>query len=315
LIVDDSLTIRKSLRMALVKEGIFGTILEADQGAAAIALLQKRKVLGHPEVDLVFVDLVMPVLDGYSFLTAFRQDPSRRSIPVIILTGQESSDKKVRALESGAADYLVKPFDHAELVARVRVQLKIRQLQEELREANRELQAGSSTDRLTGLSNQRSFYKQLEQEVERSRRHGKSVSILAIDPDRLTAINLSGGFGEGDDFLINLAQVLEDCLRRTDLVGRWLGASFMVLLPETERLQAAGVGEKTRAAVEGAGLLPSGKASVSVGVASFPDQQIADADALIHSAEAALAHAKQAGRNRVAAWMGELAGPSVVAIR
>ncbi len=315
LVVDDSLTVRRGLRLALEKTGLFTEVLEADDGDTAIDAVQARQAAGLPGVDLVLADLVMPRMDGFAFLEVFKRDPGRAQIPVIVLTGQESTKKKVRALEAGAADYLVKPFDNAELIARVRVHLKVKNLQDQLREVNKRLQALSTMDALTGLPNREAFLENLDKELARARRHGTQVAFLMIDVDRFQAFNEAQGRQRGDDALAQLAQALRGTLRKTDSMGRYSGQELVALLPETARVEAAAVGEKLRTVIEALPGMAPGALTISVGVACYPDQQIADMDTLVRAADLALRQAKRLGRNRVAMWMGELGAPASVAVQ
>src|SRR5439155_7797359 len=118
-------------------------VIDADNGLAGLKLLAQQKV------DLVLCDLVMPELDGFQFLQMMKTKPEYRDIPVILLTGEEGIDAKVKGLEHGASDYVTKPFEPAELLARVKVQLKLKALQDELKDKNAQLERLAATDALT----------------------------------------------------------------------------------------------------------------------------------------------------------------------
>ncbi|MDF1561994.1 MAG: diguanylate cyclase [Deltaproteobacteria bacterium] len=315
LVVDDSLTVRRGLKLALQKAGLFGEVLEADDGDTALTLVEERHVRGLPGVDLVLADLVMPRMDGFEFLAAFKRDPGRAMIPVIVLTGQESTKKKVRALDAGAADYLVKPFDNAELIARVRVHLKVKNLQDELRELNKRLQALSTVDAVTGLPNRPAFLETLDRELARARRHGTKVALLTIEIDHLWSFAAAHGKELADQALAELAALLKETLRKTDSLGRYSGTELVALLPETARVEAAAVGEKLRAVVAARPGAAEPHLTLSVGVACYPDQQVGDPRTLLRASELALQQSRQLGRNRVAMWMGELGIPASVAVQ
>ena len=143
----------------------------------------------HP-VDLILTDITMPRLDGFKFLSAVRNNPRLRDVMVIMLSALGESVDKVRGLTLGANDYVTKPFERAELLARVTVMLKMKELQEELQRkaaalerANLELERLANQDGLTGLPNRRSFFSRLDIEFHRSRRFGTSLSLLMLDID------------------------------------------------------------------------------------------------------------------------------------
>ena len=142
LIIDDSPVARRALRKALVASGLFDEVLEAADGAEAL-----ERVAGDSadRLDLVLCDLLMPGIDGFELLERLQADPRLADVPVIVLTGEEDLETKVQALESGASDYLTKPFADAELMARVKVHRNLKLLREELRDANGRLRAARDT--------------------------------------------------------------------------------------------------------------------------------------------------------------------------
>lgn len=316
LIIDDSRTIRRGLRLALEREGLFEEILEAKDGAVALELLGPEEV-GEAAVDIVLCDVIMPSLDGFGFLEKFKKQPRHMSIPVIMLTGQESVEKKVRALERGASDYLTKPFDPAELIARVKVHLKVKNLQDELREANRQLQQLAVTDPLTELFNRRHFMELLDKEFDRATRHGEQMSLLMADVDHFKQVNDTYGHQVGDRVLSAIARLLQSSLRKHDTIARYGGEEFVVLLPSTARTEAAAVGEKLREAISSHAFASTGNRPVtaSIGVACYPDQGVSRVDELIKRADDALYTAKDLGRNRVAMWIGEIGRAAAVAVQ
>jgi two-component system, cell cycle response regulator len=318
LIVDDSLTIRRGLRLSLERLGLFDAFIEAKDGAEALEVaMPGGAVFSGPEVDVVLCDLVMPGIDGFAFLERFKQSPKYADVPVIVLTGQDAVDKKVRALEAGASDYLTKPFEPAELGARVKVHLHIKKLQDDLRAANDRLHQLAITDPLTGLYNRRHYMELMETELDRSRRHQNLLSILMVDVDHFKAINDTHGHQVGDKVLEAIASALQDSLRRHDVIARCGGEEFVVMLPQTGRVEAAAVGEKLRERI-GALDLPEADhvpLSVSVGVACYPDQGVDAVDDLLKYADQALYRAKELGRDRVVMWLGEMQAAAAVAVQ
>ena len=234
LIVDDSHAVRAALREALVDLPAIGEIVEAVDGIDALALLSRTPV------DLILTDITMPRLDGFKFLSAVRNNPRLRDVMVIMLSALGESVDKVRGLTLGANDYVTKPFERAELLARVTVMLKMKELQEELQRkaaalerANLELERLANQDGLTGLPNRRSFFARLEIEFHRSRRFGNSLALLMLDIDHFKNFNDSYGHQVGDEALRAVGAALAGGIRSYDCAGRYGGEEFICFLPET----------------------------------------------------------------------------------
>ncbi len=186
-------------------------------------------------------------------------------------------------------------------MARVKVHLKIKALQDELREKNQKLEDLSNTDGLTRVINRRHFMELLELEFIRARRYGSTMSYVMIDIDHFKSVNDKFGHQAGDQALVGVAAVLRDDLRRNDLVGRYGGEEFSLLLPETGVEGARVVAERYRKRIEEKIFdLSSGplQLTASMGVAELKDT-MKDTDALVRCADKALYKAKHDGRNRV----------------
>ncbi len=270
--------------------------LEASNGIEGFKML-----LSNP-VDVILCDLEMPGMDGLKFLGMLGSRNELRDIPVIILTGREEKEQKVRGLERGASDYITKPFDAAELIARVKVQLKIKMLQDNLKEQNRKLEELSNTDSLTQLANRRFLMKALEKEFHRSERNGNALALVMADIDHFKKINDSYGHQEGDFVLKAVAGAVSDNLREYDLAARFGGEEFALVLPEAALGQAMLVAERVREKVAKLALkghLQGQRVTISLGVAAHPNPQIKTIDDLIRLADDALYAAKREGRNRV----------------
>jgi two-component system cell cycle response regulator len=174
-----------------------------------------------------------------------------------------------------------------------------------LREGRTELERLSVTDELTGLANRRRLMAELERELRRSGRHGRSFSILMLDVDRFKHFNDTYGHPAGDAVLKRLATTLRECVRDVDTVARYGGEEFMVILPETPAAEAARVAERIRASAETDRFTPDGgsvalNVTVSIGYAWFPENAKTP-EALIEAADQALYRSKESGRNRVTA--------------
>jgi diguanylate cyclase (GGDEF)-like protein len=306
LIVDDSRTIRSSIRETLQQAGLFDEYLEAENGWAGL-----RLALTQP-VDLVLCDLEMPGLDGFGFIMRFRADTRTKTVPVLMLSGQASPEKKVEGFARGANDYLVKPCHPAELVARVKNYLKLKLLQDEIAEKNRELSRMNTelaelatTDALTGVHNRRHFMSRATEELKRCRRHRHQFGVLLFDADHFKRINDTLGHAQGDKVLVAIAASLRKALRETDLVARFGGEEFVVGLPETPLEHTMMVAERLRAGIEALEIDGMDRpVTVSVGVCAYPASTSDSVSEMIALADEALYRAKANGRNRV-----EVVGP------
>jgi two-component system cell cycle response regulator len=296
LIIDDSENVRVSLKR--VVEGMAGIkkVLTANNG------LQGYKLLRDNPVDLVLCDLNMPGIDGFKFLNLKSSSSEFDDIPVIMLTGQSDVNSKVRGLEVGASDYLVKPCDDAELVARVRVHLKVKLLQDQLRIKNAELEKLTRTDPLTGVSNRRYFLETLTNEYHRSLRYHRPLSFVMLDIDYFKKVNDTHGHQAGDQALIKVAKALIRELRMQDFVARYGGEEFAILLPETKDVDAVVAATRCRKSIEVTPIKHNDirfSVTVSMGLSSLPNEKVDDVEALIKLADEALYEAKRTGRNRL----------------
>ncbi|MFQ5457739.1 MAG: diguanylate cyclase [Myxococcota bacterium] len=296
LIVDDSDQVRKEIRRTLEQAGLFSAIEEARDGLRGFKLLMEH------EIDLVLCDLLMPGCDGFKFLLMKRKRVKYKDVPVILLTGQEDLKNKVRGLEQGASDYLVKPIDPRELVARVKVQLKIKALQDELKIKNARLAELSVTDGLTNVYNRRYLREKLDHEFNRCSRYNLALAYMMFDIDFFKKINDEFGHMAGDFILVEVAAILKRNSRSLDLVARFGGEEFAMLLPNTDKEGAVALAERIREDIANSRFSFEKQAiqvTASAGLVMYPHDEIKTMDQLIQRADDALFVAKQQGRNRV----------------
>lgn len=300
LIIDDARTIRQQISEILHDARLGVTCIEAENGIEGLKLLLAMRV------DVILCDLEMPEMDGLKFLRAANSRPECRDIPVILLTGRDDLDIKVRCLEEGACDYITKPFAPTELLARVKIHLKIKSLQDDLRLSNRQLQQLSTTDALTGLDNRRKMMETLEREFERCRRTRAPFALLMVDLDHFKNINDDFGHQQGDMVLQQVATLLLDNLRQYDAAARYGGEEFTLLLPDTDGVEACGVADRLRKQIASCtypGPFADLKVTASIGVAAAPHHLITDPEELIRAADTALYNAKSSGRDRIELFM------------
>jgi diguanylate cyclase (GGDEF)-like protein len=296
LVIDDSAVARELILDAFRQSRIDAILHVARNGGEALELLE------HHQVDVILCDLEMPGIDGLAFLDRVGASEALREIPVIILTSHETREEKIRGLERGACDYVTKPFDPGELLARVKVQLKIKSLQDSLRESNRRLKHLSRTDPLTDLANRRRFMMVLEHAFSHSLRMAKPLALVMLDIDHFKKINDSYGHQAGDEVLVAVAGLLRPEPGDDILAARYGGEEFALILPETTLQIARRGAERLRRQVEAltfTGPLAGLRLTASFGVAALPHPDIGTIDRLIRETDDALYRAKHGGRNRV----------------
>jgi len=293
LITDDSLVIRAVVRSHLEAAGYH--VVEAVDGRAAIAHCRQTPP------DVILLDIEMPGLDGYEVLEVLKADPMLMDLPVVFLTTLTDMDNVLRGLRGGAHDYLKKPFEPAELVARVAAAAHVKKLQDQLRQRNAELDLLSRTDALTGLSNRRHLEFVLAHYHADSVRHQDPLSVLLLDIDHFKRVNDGYGHPAGDVVLTEFASRLRAALREGDVAGRWGGEEFLVVLPRTGLEGAFALAERFRLVVAATPMRAEGveiAVTVSGGCAMGPLGTVAE---LVGRADTLLYSAKGAGRNRIAA--------------
>jgi len=261
-------------------------VIAASDGIEALELARER------EPDLLLVDVTMPGRDGYEVCRAI-QSESATPPPVIFLTAHTQTDARVAGLDAGAVDYIVKPFDNDELLARVRAALRTKAVHDGLAER-------AARDGLTGLFNRRELDTRAHQAVALADRHDRPFSCLLLDLDHFKLVNDTYGHAAGDTVLVEAAQRICDASRISDIVGRYGGEEFVVLLPETGAEAAVAVADKLRALLSGSPV-PVGRGRIairaSIGVATWGEGMRTPSD-LYAAADAALYRAKALGRDR-----------------
>jgi two-component system cell cycle response regulator len=291
LLADDSPTVRGIMRVELEAAGF--KVIEAADGEQAL-----RLALADPP-DVVLLDVEMPVMDGYACLQALKADEATANIPVVFVTGLLTAEDVARALKLGGHDYLRKPPESAELLARVNAALRVKQLQDELVARAEQLEHVSRTDYLTTLHNRRHMEEHLRMLTSAAKRHGFPLGVLLVDVDHFKQINDEHGHQVGDEVLVHVAQRLRDTTRTEDALGRWGGEEFLVLLPHTGVEEARALGERLRAAVCGAPIVtPAGDVTVTVSIGGAV-AVATGGEELLRLADDRLYAAKAAGRDQV----------------
>jgi diguanylate cyclase (GGDEF)-like protein len=261
------------------------------------------------QYDLILLDLMMPTMDGFQVMECLTkiEDELGGYLSVLVITGQPGH--KLRALQLGAKDVISKPFETSEILARVRNMLEIRLLNKEAKKQAKileqlvvDLQKQIITDPLTDLYNRRFLQEYLPQEIAKAKRSSSSLAVLMFDLDFFKRINDVFGHEAGDAFLKGVAMLLQGCIRESDIVCRYGGEEFVLILSGASLDGAIKKAEKIRKAVLELDLTirgkPLGKVSTSIGVAVYPEHGTG-MEALLRAADEALYEAKENGRNRV----------------
>jgi two-component system chemotaxis response regulator CheY len=300
LIVEDNADARRLLQVRLRLGG--HEVLEAEDGEAGWELFQRDRVR------LVITDWMMPKVDGPELIRRIRADGAAGYTYIIMLTAIGDKPNIVTGLESGADEYLTKPFDPRELLARVATGERILKLESDLSAARQQMETLAMQDGLTGLLNRRAIEAQARAELSRAERQGAPLSLVLLDIDHFKAVNDRYGHDVGDQALRHVAQVLAAYVRTYDWAGRWGGEEFLVLFPGAEPSGAVIAADRIRTAIAESPLrLEDGVTvtlTISLGVAALsgPPAGPASLTELVRRADEALYRAKHEGRNRVCAF-------------
>ncbi len=280
----------------------------APSGARALATIHKEP----PE--LILLDIMMPEMDGYEVCRQLKTDERTKDIPIIFLSALNEVFEKVKAFKAGGVDFITKPFQVEEVLARVRTHLTIQAQQKALAKQNEELlkknalitqqskklELLATKDFLTGLSNRRDFLERAGQEEKRFKRTQRPFVLMLLDIDHFKKVNDTYGHACGDKVLTNVSRSLEKALRAQDILARWGGEEFICLLPETGVAGAKSAAEKIRIDMERMGhdCIDGGVSiTVTLGVCVYNGScTIAEC---IRRADDALYDGKNLGRNRV----------------
>ena len=293
LVADDSMVVRAVLRRQLEADG--HTVVEAVDGEDAITACREHRP------DVVLLDVEMPVLDGHSTLERLKADPDLKDIPVVFLTGRVDTADVGTGLRLGAHDYLRKPFEANELMARVSAALRAKELQDELRRRNAELDRVSRIDMLTNIYNRRHLDEHLRRAISGARRHGRTVGVLLVDIDHFKDVNDQYGHLAGDAVLKEVAARLQGAMRTEDALGRWGGEEFIAVLTDTPGEAIGVLAERMRQAIASTPFVLDDGTRIRVTVSIGHTAGTEDAEVLVHRSDDALYVAKEAGRNQVAA--------------
>jgi diguanylate cyclase (GGDEF)-like protein len=315
LVVDDDRLNRIKLSINLEEAGCEVTL--AENGEEALEKLRAQPF------DTVLLDLMMPIMDGFAVMEQVRADTNLQRIPFIVISGEDDLSSVVRCIEMGAADYLTKPFNAVLLRARIgsclekkrshdreaelfsELQLRYEELQalhDKVHEQAAQLKELSIRDGLTALYNRRHFDEQGASALAQAQRYDQPLSVMIGDIDFFKRINDNFSHAVGDEVLRQVAKILQNNTRDSDIVARYGGEEFVMALPQTSLPHAVALSEKLRILIEAHSwhdIDPELRVTMSMGLCA--DTQIGSFEKMVAAADEKLYQAKNSGRNRVCA--------------
>lgn len=270
-----------------------------DQVADATKLIS---TISEGQYEVLVLSLGLEGHDALRLVSQMKSNEKCRALPILLLAETTDDARVLRALDMGVNDYLIRPVDRNELAARVSTQVRKKRYQERLRENVQASMELAIVDPLTKLHNRRYFQNQLQALLHESKPRSVPVSLAVIDIDHFKSVNDTHGHDVGDEVLRETAERLRKVVRGIDILARFGGEEFVIVMPDTEAFAAGRVAERLRAAIEKKPFACSGGKSlsltVSIGVAATPDGS-GDVETLFKAADDALYAAKRGGRNRV----------------
>ncbi|MGC2891007.1 MAG: diguanylate cyclase [Candidatus Acidiferrum sp.] len=294
LVADDSPVYRKLIQQTLTANRY--EVLLAKSGREAMDIFSKH------QTSLVITDWMMPDLSGIELCETIRQRFQNSYTYIIILTSMTEKSEVVKGLAAGADDYLTKPFDSEELVARLGVGRRVVDLHRQLEAKNRLLEQLALTDALTNLPNRRAIDDWANRQLSGAARYGFAFWIVIADLDHFKSVNDNYGHESGDVVLKRFAEILKANSRKSDICGRVGGEEFLFSLTHTAKENAKLVIERIRGELAATKFNFDGHSvsvTASFGVAGFAGTRAPDLSQLVSQADAALYSAKRLGRNRI----------------
>jgi two-component system, cell cycle response regulator len=258
--------------------------------------------IAESQYEVLVLSLGLEGYDALRLISQLKSNDKCRALPILLLAETTDDARVLRALDMGVNDYLIRPVDRNELAARVSTQVRKKRYQDRLRENVQASMELAIVDPLTKLHNRRYFQNQLQALLIESAPRSVPVSLAVIDIDHFKSVNDTHGHDVGDEVLRETAERLRKVVRGIDILARFGGEEFVIVMPDTEAFAAGRVAERLRAAIEKKPYACSGgqslKLTVSIGVAATPDGS-GEVETLFKTADEALYAAKRGGRNRV----------------
>jgi len=286
LVVDDT-----AINLDVLEE-----LLEQYDVIPAVSGEYALEIANNEKVDLILLDIMMPNMDGYEVCRRLKSDDKTKDIPIIFITAKADEDSIEKAYDMGGTDYVTKPFRPKELLSRVKKELKYHDMIEELKLL-------ASTDPMTKLYNRRYFTQISEHTLDLMKREKQNLSIIMLDIDKFKDVNDTYGHKIGDDVIIALSNKLIEYQRKSDIICRYGGEEFVMLLPSTSIDGANTLAQKIREDIQSltinVSLDKNLKFTVSLGVSQVDLENEGNIEFALKRADDALYEAKESGRNKV----------------
>ena len=255
------------------------------------------------KIDIILLDILLPEMDGFEVIRRIRQMEEAKNIQIAAITCLEDMENKIKGIDLGADDYLVKPIDKHELRVRVKALIKKKAYLDTLCVGYETAVYSAITDQLTGLYNRAYFNHFLKLEIKRAARQKAPVALMMLDIDNFKEVNDRYGHLAGDEILKALGGLIKKSIREIDMAARYGGEEFMIVLPSTDRKDAILVAERIRTHIFDQSFFPDTiqpdkRLSISIGISMYPSEA-ATVDELIKKADIHLYRAKQEGKNQV----------------
>lgn len=300
LIVDDNQQNLKILGNVL-KDNTDYNLAFAMSGEEAVAYTKKALP------DMILLDVMMPGMDGFTVCRELAANEETSDIPIIFITAKSEPEDIIKGFEAGGVDYVTKPFNEAELLMRINTHMELKKSRDLLEEKNKELMVAyekiehlALTDTLTGIPNRRNISNTMSKEASRCRRNGSTFALVMCDIDFFKKVNDTYGHDTGDYVLKTVAGIIQSNLRQQDIVSRWGGEEFLIVLPETGINDGMKVSEKLRKNIEETKMEFGGHSfgiTMTFGVTIYENE--VGLEKSIKKADDALYEGKQTGRNKV----------------
>lgn len=293
LIVDD---ISKNIQLV-------ASILKPFAYSLSFALSAKEAldIIHNSEIDLILLDVMMPQMDGFELCELLKKDGKFKHIPVIFLTAKNDAKSIARGFQVGGVDYMSKPFYEEELIARIRTHLEIQRLTKALKEQAKQMHYLANTDALTHVANRLKFNAILEHQIALQKRNPQPLSLIFLDIDFFKNINDTFGHERGDEVLVALATLIKENIRESDVVARWGGEEFIIIVNNSSNDEVVELAQKLRRLIEKHPFEKVEHLTCSFGISFFKKSD--DMHSFLQRADKALYKAKELGRNRVESLM------------
>jgi diguanylate cyclase (GGDEF)-like protein len=294
LVAEDDRLMRQTVTKTLTDHGL--RVEAVEDGQQALDRVRKGGI------SLVILDIIMPKLSGIECCRIIKSVAEERILPVLLLTSKTDIESRIEGLRIGADDYVGKPFDERELLARVDNLLRVKKAHDEMLESKKRLELLAIQDELTGVYNYRYMHTRLLEEFKRAQRYRYPLACAMIDIDHFKQFNDEYGHDLGDIVLREVAARIGRAVREIDVVARYGGEEFLLVLPNTHFAGALTVADRVWRSVGHKPVVANDrkhKVTVSVGVSLYPSRDIKSKDQLLKSADEALYRAKNEGRDRI----------------